>query len=162
MSGTGEHDAALPADLVAALDGLDLDTKVGVTIQLLTVDEDGWPRVALLSVGEVVALSASTLRFALWPGSHATANLTRSRAGTLVLVHEGAAHSVRVQAARGADLADPSPRAVFDARVQEHRSDAVAYATLTSGIVFELPDPTPVLQRWRETVDLLLERGGAA
>jgi hypothetical protein len=162
MRATNDNAASLPAELVATLDGRDLDTKVGFTVQLLTVDEDGWPRVALLSVGEVVALSTSTIRIALWPNSHATENLTRTGAGTLAFIHGGVAQTVTVETKRGADLAHPSPRAVFDAHVREHRADAVAYARLTGGIGFELPEPAPVLERWRETVDLLLERGGAA
>ncbi len=116
---------------------------------------------ALLSVGEVVALGPSALRLALWPGSHTTQNLTRSGVGTLSLVHGGAAHTIAIEATRLPDLIEPASRAVFDGAVREHRSDQVPYATLTGGIAFELTDPAAVLPRWRETVDLLLAAGGS-
>jgi hypothetical protein len=162
MSTTDRAVAALPGDVARLLDGTELDDRVGVTVQLLTVDEGGWPRVALLSVGEVVALGPSALRLALWPGSHTTQNLTRTGVGTLALVHGGAAHAIAIEATRLPDLTEPSPRAVFDATVREHRSDQVPYATLTGGIAFELTDPASVLPRWRETVERLLAAGGAA
>jgi hypothetical protein len=162
MSTTDRAVAAMPGEVARLLDGTKLGERVGVTVQLLTVDEAGWPRVALLSVGEVVALGPSALRLALWPGSHSTQNLTRTGVGTLALVHGGAAHSIAIEAARLPDLAEPSPRAVFDAAVHEYRSDQVPYATLTGGIAFELADSASVLRRWRETVEGLLAAGGAA
>ena len=46
----------LPEPLLRMLDGDDPAGGIGFTIELLTVDEAGWPRAALLSVGEVVAI----------------------------------------------------------------------------------------------------------
>jgi hypothetical protein len=161
MSAAGDHTGTvLPVGVVTLLDGHDLADHVGVTIQLLTVDAEGWPRVALLSVGEVVVLDGSHLRLALWPNSRTTANLRRSGIGVLALVHAGASHSVRIEAEAASGLAQPTDRAVFDARVLEVRSDEVPYAVLTGGIAFDLPDPASVLERWRRTVDALV--AGAA
>lgn len=164
MSGSGNRVTArvLPRELVALLDGRDLDSKVGLTVQLMTVDADGWPRVALLSVGELVALGPRGLRMALWSSSKTTENLTRSGIGTLAMVYEGSAHSVTIEAVRAADLAGSTPLAVFDARVQEHRSDRVSYAVLTHGIGFDLEDADASLARWRTTVDSLIDRGAVA
>ena len=67
----------LPADLVDLLAGERLEDGVGLVIQVLTADDDGWPRSCLLSAGEVLATGPRRLRLALWTGTHSTANLTR-------------------------------------------------------------------------------------
>lgn len=145
----------LPDDVLALLSGRDLQAGVGLTIQLLTVDDFGWPRAALLSVGEVLALDDEHFRLALWPASHTTANLERTGKGVLSLVHGGVFLTVLIHADRGTDLVDPAPRAVFEARIAEVRSDEVSYAVLTGGIAFDLPDQDVVVARWRDTIDAL-------
>jgi hypothetical protein len=156
-----DDEATLGESLVRLLDGSGLDAHVGVTIQLVTVDDAGWPRIALLSVGEVVALDARALRLALWSSSRSTANLTRSAMGLLSVVEGGASHNIAIRAtARGTDSTELADRAVFDARVLEVRRDEVPYAVLTAGITFSLPDPAPVLARWRRTVDALVAEHG--
>ena len=147
-------DERLSAEIVEALDGRDLEARIGWTIELLTVDADGWPRVALLSVGEVLAMDDRLLRLALWDGTHATANLTESGRGSLSFVLGAAAYTVRFRSCRVANLESPL-RAVFDATVLGVKRDTVGYATLTSGISFELPDPGSVVTRWRAVIDAL-------
>ena len=158
--GAVDAGARLPADVVALLSGDDLDRRVGFTMELLTVDADGWPRVALLSAGEVVAADDAHLRLALWPESRSTANLTRTGRGSLAFVHAGSAFTLRLEASRASDLRGPEPLAVFDGRVKEVRRDEAAYARLRSGITFELLDEQAVVARWRSTVERL--RGPAA
>ena len=68
----------LPETLHRLLDGSDLDGKVGETMELLTVGPEGWPHVALLSAGEVLAATPEEIRLALWPSSQTTANLRRT------------------------------------------------------------------------------------
>jgi hypothetical protein len=46
---------SLPADVTDFLDGTGLASKIGETVQLTAVDDAGWPRMTLLSAGEVVA-----------------------------------------------------------------------------------------------------------
>jgi hypothetical protein len=152
-------EVGLPDGVAGLLDGRDLVARVGFTMQLLTVDVGGWPRVALLSVGEVVALDAAHLRLALWPGSNTTDNLTRTGRGLLAFVHGGSSHTVRMEARRTGDIAEPNLRATFDADVVEVRSDDVPYARLTGGITFDLPDPGPTVARWQATVDALRATG---
>jgi len=55
---------ALPSDSLA--DELQF-MRENDTVQLLTVDESGWPRVALLSAGEVLATGPRAIALALWP-----------------------------------------------------------------------------------------------
>ena len=146
----------LADDVVVLLDGTDLTARVGLALELITVDGDGWPRVALLSAGEVLAAQDAVLRLALWPGSRTTANLERTARAVLAFVHAGAAHRVGLRARRDPDvLVAGEPRAVFDARVVSVRRDEVPYARLRSGITFELAEPDSVLARWHATLEAI-------
>src|SRR5437868_382048 len=73
---------ALPPELREFLDGQRLAAKTNDVIELLTVGEEGWPHVALLSVGEVLAASDTEVRLALWPDSQTTANVRRTSRAT--------------------------------------------------------------------------------
>src|SRR5438132_6053579 len=90
-----DDNPALPAALVRLLDGRDLEAKIGETFLLLTVDAAGFPHVALLSAGEVVAVAAGELRLALWPGTNSGKNLARDGRATLAVFWEGAAYYVK-------------------------------------------------------------------
>jgi hypothetical protein len=147
--------AQLPEEVVGLLDGSDLAARVGLTFELLTAGGDGWPGVALLSAGEVLALDASTVRLALWPGTRTTANLGPDGRAVLAFVHAGGAFSVRLETCRGPDLRAPARLAVVDGRVAGVRRDAVDYARLRSGITFDLPDEAAVVARWAATVAAL-------
>ncbi|TMC07094.1 MAG: hypothetical protein E6J41_16850 [Chloroflexi bacterium] len=151
---------ALPAALQRLLDGTDLEGSAGLTVQLLTVDESGWPRVALLSAGEVLATGPRAIALALWPDGTSAANLGRSGRATLALVHAGAGWYVRCAALREADLGldDGRALAAFALRVQEVLEDAVPYAELTGGIAFRLADPGRTLAAWRAASDALRRR----
>lgn len=151
---------ALPSAITNLLDGSDPGKHVGFTIQLLTVDPDGAPRVALLSAGEVVALDSTRIRIALWPDSHATTNLTRSDLAALAFVFENAAYCVQLLVCRAEDLSSPTRLAVFEARVTEVRRDVAPYAVLESGISFRLLDESSVVARWRATTEALASHRG--
>src|SRR5437899_12104914 len=117
----------LPQALVRLLDGTDLEAKIGETFLLLTVDAVGFPHVALLSVGEVVAVSERELRLALWPGTNSGKNLARDGQATLAVFREGAAYYVKFRARRLGDLpAANGVLAVFGGRVESAREDRVA------------------------------------
>lgn len=143
----------LPRELVEALDGRDLEGKVGETFELLTVGEDGWPHVALLSAGEVLAVSEGELRLALWPNTTTTANLRRSGRATLSCVLGRTAYSVKLSASAlpGGDTS----LARFVCRVGTVESDTVDYAELESGIRFRLKDAPTVVERWRRVIESL-------
>ena len=130
--------------------------RVGFTILLLTTSGDGWPQVAMLSVGEVLAVDRRRVRLALWPGSGSTANLSASGQATLMLVVGPDSYYVRMRSRRLADLSlSGGPRACFEAEVEDVLMDVVDYATVTSGIGFTLKEPERVLPAWRETVTAL-------
>lgn len=151
--------ASLPKPVFALLRGDDLRAHLGLTLLLLSETQDGWPHLALLSVGETLALSPNRLRLALWPQSTATANLAGHGRATLALVHGAASYSARFNAERAQDLKldEDHVLAVFNAQVIEVFQDVAPYATLTSGIIYELHDPEIVLARWERTIRALRE-----
>jgi len=148
---------ALPAALRRLFDGRDLAARIGLTFLLLTTDEQGWPHLALLSVGELVATSEGRLDAALWLNSTSARNLERDGRGLLALVSDGAGYSLRVHAHRQADLdlGDDGRLARFALDIDDVLEDAVAYATLTSGITFTLHQPDQVVARWQRTIEAL-------
>ena len=148
----------LPATLRRLLDGEELSGKEGAALLLLTVTEAGWPHVALLSVGELLAVDSDRLRAALWPASTATRNLTARQQATIAVVHESVAYYVRCRARRGADLALASSDdglAFFELELEDILEDVVPYASLTSGVTFQLEDPQQGLARWEERIAAL-------
>ena len=148
----------LPDPLLDLLSGDDLERKEGETLLLLTVADEGWPRVALLSVGEVLAISSRELHLALYPASTTTANLTRVGRATIAAFAGGAVYYVELAARRLDDLRGPhAVLARFTAEVRSVRTDLVGYAELVSWVRFRLVDRDRVLRRWRETVMALRE-----
>src|SRR5713101_2082608 len=79
----------LPDALRQLLDGSNLASREGLTFLLLTTDEAGWPHMAMLSVGELVATDEHTLRAGLWLQSSTTKNLSRDARGMLAVVANG-------------------------------------------------------------------------
>ena len=130
-----------------------MERRVGQTALLLTTSAEGWPQVAMLSVGEALAVDDRRLRLALWPGSGSTANLSRSKRATLMLVVGPDTYYVRARTRRLPDLAlSRGTLACFECQVAEVLVDVVAYATVTSGIGFRLNQPEQVLPAWREAL----------
>jgi hypothetical protein len=149
----------IPAALVDVLSDDAFADWVGVndtwlTILVLSTTHDAWPHLAMVSLGEIVAVSPRSLRLALWPNSTAATNVWRERRTTLVLIHEGAAYYLRCAVRRGADLVLPDAGgqlACFGLRVDDVIEDVAPYAVLTSGVTFRLNDPDVTAQRWRAT-----------
>jgi hypothetical protein len=148
---------ALPPKLVALLDGRAPADRQGITIVLATTGPDGWPLIALLSVGEVLAADSRDVRIGLWGSSATTAALTASGRTTMSMVLDGAAWDARLRCERAPDLViDGGGRlAAFRCRVEEVLEDRVGYAELTGGIQFRLRRPEEVLPRWVATLEAL-------
>ncbi len=146
----------LPDTLRELLNGEALGAKEGETFILVTVKEDGWPHVALLSVGEVFAPSPQEIRLALWPGTTTTGNLGRSGCATLAAVWQGTAYYVELEAkpfVSSSAVEDSLAR--FSARVRRVLADTVDYADLTTGIRFVLKDKAHVARGWQKTIQTL-------
>jgi hypothetical protein len=149
----------LPDAVRIPLDGSDLAGRSPFEVfQLLTTDEQCWPHMALLSVGELVAVDARTIRAGLWLHSSTSKNLSRDGRAVLATIANGNAYYVRLTARRGADLdlGAEGRLAYFVLDVDEVLEDATDYATLTSGMTFLLNHPEQVVPRWQHTVAALL------
>lgn len=146
----------LPADLAAALDGRRLAARVGDTYLLLTTSEEGWPHVAMLSAGEVLAVGGSSLRLGLWPGTRSTENLRRAGRGLLMAVLPPATYYVRLRVRPlGEATVEDRSLAAFEAAVTEVLEDVVGYARVTGAIRFELVDPARVVAHWEAAIAAL-------
>jgi len=152
---------SLPESVLEVLDDRHgVEAGEGHTFLLLSVTSAGWVHVAMLSVGEVLAIDGTRMRFALWKKSTAERNLTPSGKATLALVHANAAYTIRLDVRRGDDLeVGDQSLASFEGRVTAVYEDIAAYAVLDSGVRFHLTDPQSVYPRWQATVDALRSAG---
>ena len=150
----------IPEAIRPLLAGGELESLEGLTFLLLTVREDGWSHLTMLSVGELLAAGARDLQAAIWPNSTAAMNLARTGQATIALVHEGAGYYLRCSVQPGPDLhLETGGRlSYFELRVEEVLEDVAPYADLTNGVSFRLKDPGDVLPRWQETVAAMRER----
>jgi hypothetical protein len=143
----------IPPELLQALDGEQLDEKLGPAYLLLTADADGTPRPCMLSAGELLAVDDRRLRFALWKGSRTCENLGRGErilfchvAPRTVLYLRGPARPLASDAELNLDC--------FELEVDSVESDDHAGMPVTTGISFavERGDPAAVVAAWRRQI----------
>lgn len=152
-----------PPTIATLFDGSDLGGKAGVTAQLVTQTDEGWPHLAMLSVGEILILGDRGAALGLWPTSTTAANLSHRGKATLALVHERSAWLARMVVEREAQLpVDGDQRRCFITRLVTIREDVAPYAELVSGIRYRLKDPAEVFGRWRRSVEVLRRFGTSA
>src|SRR4029450_12475391 len=89
-----------------ALSGAGFRARRRLALPFLTVDPGGFPRAALLTLGEVRACSRAVFRGAVRAGSRTAANLSRRRTATLFYLARNQAVWVQAKAgrARGPDV----------------------------------------------------------
>jgi hypothetical protein len=146
----------VPAPLEAILNGRELSTKAGHAFLLLSADASGWPRVAILSAGEVVVMGDGELRLALWPDSASTSNLSRTRRATLAAAVPPRMYYLRLECTDGKELHVGDRRlTAYRSRVVEALEDRVPYAELTTPISFRLAAPDSTLTSWEAVVAAL-------
>lgn len=147
--------SALPASLVAYLDGKDLRPRVGQAIQVLTVGEDGRAHGALLSAGEILAIDGLHVNFAISPNSTTERNIQRSGQVAFALVHGGKLYELQLSARLSGEIAVGHNNAAFTATVETVKAHSVPYAELQSGPTYTLKDPEAVLNRWNQQIAAL-------
>jgi hypothetical protein len=148
----------MPVEVFDLLNGKELVDKQQEAMMLLTVSEEGWPHTAMISVGEIVAISRYELRIGLWPDTSTTANVIRTHKATLVLFWKGKAHYIRLSLERLKELPNIQYKRVrFHAQIVEAREDMAKYAEIASGIKIDLKKPKEVVERWSETIEDLLQ-----
>jgi hypothetical protein len=144
----------IPAGVMNYLNGEDLLSKTQA-LRLTTVDADGWPKAALLSAGDVLALPNRRLRFAIFAGSGTAANLLRDGRLTLSISLDGGMCSLRMRARKCGQGMPELSLAFFDAEVERVRMHVAPYANVTAGISFTLHEPSAVLDRWQRQIAAL-------
>lgn len=139
----------LPGEVVAALDGTELESKIGPAYLLLTADPDGTPRPCMLSAGEILAPDERTLRFALWTGSRTSENLARGGRALFCYVAPGSVLYVRGTARPLGDPGEPGLRG-FELAVDSVEEDGHAGMPVTRGIEFALErgEPAELVDAW--------------
>jgi hypothetical protein len=146
--------SAVPADVLNYLNGEDLLSKTQA-LRLSTVDPDGWPKAALLSAGEVVAISDRRLRLAVFANSGTAANLELDGRLTLSMVLNGGMCSLRLRARKCGEGMPELSLAFFETEIERVRTHVAAYADITGGLTFALHDPPAVLDRWQRQIAAL-------
>ena len=137
---------ALPSGLSQRLGGGGLARHASLAIPIVTVDEEGWPHVALLSYSEVAAVAPSSLRLAIGASSATAANLRRTGRVTLVVVDADLVQYVKGSARESPGRLDTQPwTAAFDVSVHAVFEDAAdpqreGGARVLGGITFAAAD----------------------
>lgn len=150
-----EKIVGLPKDVIELLDGDHLEARLTEAMRLSTVDEDGFPHAAQISVGECIAINETVLLVALWPQSTTTKNLNRDGKMTLALVIDGCILEIRAHAALKCENQTDLNLSVFHVQIMHVSKHRSAYADVVSGLTFKLHDPEQVLERWREQIRML-------
>ncbi|WEK02289.1 MAG: hypothetical protein P0Y59_11590 [Candidatus Sphingomonas phytovorans] len=134
----------LPA-WMAQFDGTAIEDKTGVSAILATAG-DGWPHVAYLSGGEILAVSPDQIRLYLWPASGTAQNLKASGRASLHSATGGIVWEARLTTSRllADDRTFMAEMCVVD--TIRHRAP---YADVRAMIDFELADAASTLERWR-------------
>jgi hypothetical protein len=144
----------LPDELIRALDDAALADAEQPAFLLVTGDEDGAPRISMVSAGELLVRDERTLRVALWPGTRSAGNLARGGTALLGAVSPGSVIYVRAKPHR---LVAPETAGLecFELTVTEVRADVHAGMPVTSGITFRTDAPDRTATDWRRQRELL-------
>jgi len=116
----------LPRELEHALAGEAFRRRRRLVLPLLTTDPEGFPRVALLTPGEVRANSATQFTVAVLATSRTAVNLIRRRRATLLYMHRTVTAAVQARAGRGRACARDPDRHLFPLTVHRVRIDSPA------------------------------------
>lgn len=102
---------------------------------LVSHDDDGMPRVAVVSTKEITVRDPSHLQLRLHASSNAAANLLRNGSGALWCVLDAAAYCIRAHAAASRD-ATGDDSALFDLTIVSVLRDFQPDAPLVHGPVY--------------------------
>jgi hypothetical protein len=124
-----------------------------LVVPLCTVDEGGWPHVALVSYSELRARDRGRIDILLYPSSGTSANLRQRRHCTLLLFDKDLAAYVKAVAYEYPErAAAPAGRAAFELRIHQVVIDAAhrqheGDAYITSGVLFAAGAPFETARR---------------
>jgi hypothetical protein len=113
----------LPVEIQFALSGAGFRARRRLALPFLTVDPGGFPRAALLTLGEVRAQSRTLLSVAVRAGSRTAANLIRRKTAMLLYLARNKAVWVQAKAGRGRVSAFDPDRQIFPLAVTRVKVD---------------------------------------
>ncbi|MGH3374964.1 MAG: hypothetical protein ACRDP6_09505 [Actinoallomurus sp.] len=146
----------LPDELVRALGDEALAAPEQPAFPLVTTDEDGAPRICMVSAGELLVRDERRLRVALWRGTRTARNLGRGGTALLWAVSPGSVIYVRAMPIR---LTNPEPAGLecFELAVTSVTADVHAGMPVTGGITFrsDQPDHAGTVTGWQRQRKLL-------
>lgn len=134
----------LPRQLEAILGGKGFRERKRLALPFLTIDPEGFPRAALLTLSEVRALSPTELSVAVQSGSRTAANLIRRQKAALYFLAHDCAAWIQVTAGHGRVCdADPErqifPLAVYRVKLDRGTKQEEG-VELLSGPTYASPD----------------------
>jgi hypothetical protein len=122
---------------------------------LATTGGEGWPHLAYLSAGEILAQHGG-ISIALWPNSRTAANIARDGRAILHVVAEGRVWEARLSLKPRSE--DSDGPAIFDGAILETRDHPAPYASVEGLVVFRLHDEAATRARWQAQLERLRAR----
>lgn len=131
----------LTEELFERLKGIDVGSKAGKAIILVSVDEVGWAHPAMLSYYEVVARDRSRIDLAIGKGSTTARNLRRTGKITLLITDSGMNYYLKggVREIRES-MEGVSFMSLFRVELEKLLEDQEPDAAITSGVTFSRPE----------------------
>ena len=148
----------LPNDLYQRLLGNDLEQSAEKVILLATVDEGGWPHLAILSYFEVVAKDQRNLRLATYYNSRTTRNMRANGKATISIIDERIVYYVKGKVEEITDEMKCAPQnSILHFQVEQVLADAANEefepgAYVASGVIYKNPGITQQLQTAKEVL----------
>jgi hypothetical protein len=133
----------------------DNNDRKNVVVMLLTCDASGYPRVALLSPYQILAVDNKHLFVHVYRGSTSNKNLQEKKKATLVIVTPPSIRYVRISGASQSKNDDPdTDEELHELIVEEERTDYSPEAPITTPLLF---DETKIKERYEKNFELMLQ-----
>jgi len=137
----------LTQGLFERLKGMDVSSKAGKAIVIVTVDDNGWAHPAMLSYYAVVAKNRSTIDLAIGKNSTTAKNLGRSGKITLLITDSGVNYYIKGSARELRESVEGvSFMSLFRVKTEQLLEDQEPDAVITSGVTFSRPQKGEVTQ----------------
>lgn len=125
-------------------------------IQIITQGLDGYPHVALLSVGEFYISGPDEIHFCVFANSKTLKNLEREPFVTLAFVHKNENIVIKVRSTLlSTKTIEDIELCFFKGVVTEEKIDRIDYAEICCSSAFTLKSPECTLKRWDKQWTLL-------
>ena len=135
----------LTKELFERLKGMDVGSKAGKAIVIVTVDEQGWAHPAMLSYYEVVAKDRSRIDLAIGKTSTTAKNLRGTGKITLLITDSGVNCYLKGSAREIREsMEGVSFMSLFRVEPEQVLEDQEPDAVITSGVTFSRPQKKEV------------------